>query len=174
MGGRVDAADRAGGPLRSSTRRSVAAHRHQHDPGRAWLDGYDQAWELLGVRARYAGSPHPDGRDRRASSARLVPWLTARPMRALELADALGPSCSATVRWIDERQQPGMYLRQVDVPGVDTKFIERHRGVLADLLDLQLDRERIDAGLPQSDFAGRYRFRRKPGYVRFRLLSNEE
>ena len=32
-----------------------------------------------------------------------------------------------------------MYLRQVDVPGVDTKFIERHKGVLTELLDVQLD-----------------------------------
>ena len=28
-----------------------------------------------------------------------------------------------------------MYLRQIDVPGVDTKFIERHKGVLTELLD---------------------------------------
>ena len=26
------------------------------------------------------------------------------------------------------------YLRQVEVPGVDTKFIEGHRGLLAELL----------------------------------------
>jgi hypothetical protein len=72
----------------------------------------------------------------------------------------------ATVRWIDERQSPGMYLRQVDVPGVDTKFIEQHRGVLTELLDLQLAPNRIDRDA--GDFAARYRFRRKPGYVRFR------
>src|SRR4029077_504892 len=64
------------------------------------------------------------------------------------------------------RQSPGMYLRQVDVPGVDTKFIEQHRGVLAELLDLQLAPDRIDAAA--ADFTGRYRFRRKPGYIRFR------
>jgi hypothetical protein len=49
---------------------------------------------------------------------------------------------------------------------VDTKFIERHRSVLAELLDLQLDCDRIDQDA--TDFAARYRFRRKPGYVRFR------
>ena len=52
------------------------------------------------------------------------------------------------------------------MPGVDTKFIEHHRGVLGELLDLQLAPDRIDADA--TDFAGRYRFRRKPGYVRFR------
>jgi hypothetical protein len=60
-----------------------------------------------------------------------------------------------------------MYLRQVDVPGVDTKFIERHRGVLTELLDMQLDPSRVDTAAP--DFADRYGFLRKPGYVRFRM-----
>jgi hypothetical protein len=51
---------------------------------------------------------------------------------------------------------------------VDTKFIEQHRGVLASLLDLQLDPARVDLDVPRPDFTGRYRFRRKPQYVRFR------
>ena len=63
-----------------------------------------------------------------------------------------------------------MYLRQVDVPRVDTKFIVAGHGrVLAELLDLQLDPDRIDPRGPRLE--GRYRFRRKPGYVRFRLAS---
>jgi len=86
-------------------------------------------------------------------------------MELLKLADRW-QELLATVQWIDERQSPGIYLRQVDVPGVDTKFIEQHRGVLAELLDLQLAPDRID--VDAADFTGRYRFRRKPGYVRFR------
>ena len=133
-------------------------------PCRAWIDSYDQAWELLGVRAQVR-------RFRILADAtaaccpRLLPWLTRRPMQLLKLADRWD-KLLATVRWIDERQSPGMYLRQVDVPGVDTKFIERHRGVLAELLDLQLVPGRFDADA--TDFAARYGFRRKPGYVRFR------
>jgi hypothetical protein len=64
-----------------------------------------------------------------------------------------------------------MYLRQVDVPGVHTKFIERHRTVLAALLDCLLPEHRVDRTCPPSDFAGRYVFRKKPAYVRFRRLS---
>ena len=55
----------------------------------------------------------------------------------------------------------------VDVPGVDTKFIERHKGVLTELLDAQLDPSRVEAAAP--DFAVRYGFLRRPGYVRFRV-----
>ena len=133
-------------------------------PCRAWIDGYDRAWELLGVRAevrRFSSLAEATA----GSCPRLVPWLARRPMQLLRLADRWD-KLLATVLWIDERQSPGMYLRQVDVPGVDTKFIEQHRGVLAELLDLQLGPDRIDVGA--ADFAGRYRFRRRPGYVRFR------
>jgi hypothetical protein len=133
-------------------------------PCRAWIDGYDQAWDLLGVRAEVR--TFCSLADATAGSCpRLVPWLARRPMQVLKLADRWD-KLLATVRWIDERQSPGMYLRQVDVPGVDTKFIERHTGVLAELLDLQLDPDRVDAGAV--GFTGRYRFRRKPDYVRFR------
>ena len=53
------------------------------------------------------------------------------------------------------------------MPGVDTKFIERHKGVLTELLDAQLDPSRVEAAAP--DFAVRYGFLRRPGYVRFRV-----
>jgi hypothetical protein len=133
-------------------------------PGRAWIDTCDQAWQLIGVNAevrRFRSLTDATA----GSCPRLVPWLARHPMQLLKLADRW-EELLATVRWIDERQSPGMYLRQVDVPGVDTKFIEQHRGVLAELLDLQLAPDRIDVGA--ADFADRYRFRRKPGYVRFR------
>jgi hypothetical protein len=50
-------------------------------------------------------------------------------MRALRLADDWD-RLLATVTWVEQRQVPGMYLRQVDAPGVDTKFIERHKDAL--------------------------------------------
>ena len=87
-------------------------------------------------------------------------------MRALRLADDWD-RLLATVRWIEQRQAPGMYLRQVDAPGVDTKFIERHKGVLTELLDAQLDPSRVVVGA--ADFAERFGFCRRPGYVRFRV-----
>jgi hypothetical protein len=157
------AAVAARGPLRVEYKQVGGRHFGANSiPGRAWLDSYDAAWALLGVR--------PDvrrltGLIESAGGTRLVPWLTGHPLRALRLADDWG-RLLATVRWIEQRQAPGMYLRQIDVPGVDTKFIERHKGVLAELLDAQLDPSRVSAGA--SDFAGRYGFLRRPGYVRFR------
>jgi len=138
-----------------------------HIPCRAWIDSFGQLWALLGVGrdvrrfAELAGATA-------ASCPRLVPWMTAHPMRVLGLAGCWA-ELVGTVRWIADCQRRDMYLRQIDVPGSDTKFIERHRGVLADLLDLHLDAGRIDTSVPRTDFAGRYGFRKKPEYVRFRL-----
>ena len=153
------------GPLRVEYKKVGGRHVGANMiPCRAWIDGYDQAWALLGVAAE-VGRFADLAEQTLASCPRVLGWLTRYPMRALRLHDRWD-RLLATVRWIDQRQLPGMYLRQVDVPGVDTKFIEQHRSVLAELLDLQLDQDRIDPAA--ADFEGRYRFRGKPAYVRFR------
>jgi hypothetical protein len=134
-------------------------------PCRAWVDGYDQAWALLGARADAARVAALVDQTKARCPA-LVPWLVRRPVKALALSrewDRL----LATVCWMDEHDVSRMYPRQVDVPGVDTKFIEQHKGVLAELLDLQLAPDRVNG--EADGFEERYGFRRKPGYVRLRL-----
>ncbi|MCW2909652.1 MAG: uncharacterized protein JWL68_4441 [Actinomycetia bacterium] len=152
------------GPLRVEYRQVGGRHFGTNSiPCRAWLDDYDDAWALLRVGPEVRCLT---GLLEAVSGTRLVPWVTRHPMRALRLAGDWD-KLLATVRWIEQRQAPGMYVRQVDVPGVDTKFIERHKGVLTEFLDAQLDPSRVHAVAP--DFAGRYGFLRRPGYVRFRV-----
>ncbi|HEX3963299.1 MAG TPA: Wadjet anti-phage system protein JetD domain-containing protein [Trebonia sp.] len=157
------------GPLRVEYKKVGGRHIGVNlIPGRAWVDGYEQAWALLGAVGEIRRLVELTEQTK-AACPRLLPWLTAHPVKALALARDW-TQLLATVAWIEQRQAPGMYLRQVDVPGVDTKFIERHKGVLTDLLDQQLDSDRID---PQTrDFEARFRFRRKPAYVRFRCSAN--
>jgi hypothetical protein len=67
--------------------------------------------------------------------------------------------------------QPHIYLRQVCVPEVDSKFIESHRAVLTELFDLILPVAAIHAqhkGV--TGFALRYGFCDKPLQVRARPL----
>jgi hypothetical protein len=59
----------------------------------------------------------------------LLAWLLAT-FAGAGLADRW-PRLLAVVAWLQGHPRPGVYLRQVDVPGVDSKFIEAHRGVLA-------------------------------------------
>lgn len=69
--------------------------------------------------------------------------MVRHPLRLLDL-ELNWPSIVATVEWIDAHADGRQYVRQVDVPGVDTKFIERHKQVLSALLDTQLDNARVD------------------------------
>ncbi|MBV5297634.1 MAG: hypothetical protein JZU64_05720 [Rhodoferax sp.] len=101
---------------------------------------------------------------------RLLPWLEKRPLLALDLFDAW-PRLLSVAGWLQAHPRPGIYLRQVDLPGIDSKFIEAHRAVLAELFDLALPMQAIDASASGlSGFCRRYGFRDKPLRIRFRLL----
>jgi hypothetical protein len=139
-------------------------------PVRAWVDSYEQLWVVLGVRSEMRTFMALLEATRLRSPA-LADWMSAKPMEVLRHQDEW-PSLADTVLWINAHACPDMYVRQIDIPGVDTKFIERFRGLLAVLLDRLLPEERIDRSSPPSDFAGRYHFRQKPAYVRFRRLSD--
>jgi hypothetical protein len=141
----------------------------QRLPTGAWIDTIDDVLSLLGKRRDWERFAALLEETRRAQPA-LLPWLERRPLQALDLG-ADWKRLLAVVGWLQAHPRPGIYLRQVDLPGVHTKFIEAHRSVLADLLDLALPAEAIDAtrtGVAQ--FAGRYGFLEKPVRIRFRVL----
>lgn len=81
------------------------------------------------------------------------------------------PQLLDVVAWLQAHPRPGIYLRQVDLPGIHNKFIEGQRGVLSELLDLALPGEAIAAtSSGAAQFARRYGFRDKPLRVRLRFL----
>jgi len=167
----VQAWDRVDGKLARVERKRVGGRLIGVNsiPCRAWIDGYSQLWKLLGADRDVAAFGAAMDRAKDVAPV-LTDWVMAHPMRVLSLA-ADWDRILATVAWIADHPSAGTYIRQIDVPGVDTKFIEQHRAILTDLLDLQLPPDRIDATVPRADFAARYRFRAKPSYVRFRHLT---
>jgi hypothetical protein len=129
----------------------------------------DQALDLIG-KQRTARAYRSLWQQTAELQPRLLPWLIKRPLQALELS-ARWERLLTVVAWLRAHPRPGIYLRQVDVPGVDSKFIEAHRGVLTELLDLALTPDAIDplaTGVAQ--FNRRYGFLDKPVHIRFRLL----
>lgn len=154
-------------PWRVETRSVGGRHAGVNElPSRVWFDEPTKLWAALEVSAdvdRFADLLATAERD----APRLADWIRTHPKRVLGFGDDWARLVRATL-WIDDFARPGMYLRQIDVPGVDTKFIEAHRGALAELLDLQLSDARVDSRCSRSDLEGRYAFQRKPAYVRFR------
>lgn len=138
-------------------------------PVAALFDTEADGLEALGKRREAARFYDSAARIRSAFPV-LDAWILKRPLRVLEHADAW-PGVLGLLDWVVRHPRPGIYLRQVDVPGVDTKFIERHRALLAEMLDLVLPGTAVDrafSGL--SGFERRYGFRAKSVPVRFRVL----
>jgi hypothetical protein len=138
-------------------------------PHEVWIDTVDDALAFVG-RQREAARFAKLVERTRSSQPRLLAWLARRPLRALELAGEWTRLLDI-VAWLAANPRPDIYLRQVDLPGVHTKLIERHRGVLTELLDGVLPPGAIDQGASGvAQFARRYGFRDKPERIRFRIL----
>jgi len=142
-------------------------------PHEAWVDSLDEALALIGKRHECARFTALAGLTRQRQP-QLLPWLAKRPLRALDLAGEWS-RLLAIVAWVEETSshssRPDVYLRQVDIAGVHSKFIETHRGVLAEWLDLTLPPAAVDhSASGVGGFARRYGFRDKPLRIRFRIL----
>ena len=112
--------------------KQIGGRRFQRErlPSHAVVSRLPQAWRLLGVQAEVERfdavlavvGQHPTVRD----------WVVEHPLRALRIDD--WPRLLATFSWLDAHRGSGRHLREMSAPGVDTKFAEQHRGVLAELL----------------------------------------
>jgi hypothetical protein len=141
----------------------------QRMPAAVWVESLQDAVGLVG-KARQLQRFEALWQRTANGQPSLLAWLTRRPLQAVDLADRW-ERLLAVVAWVQAHPRPGVYLRQVDAPGVDSKFIEAHRGVLAELLDSALPAGAIDplaSGAAQ--FARRYGFLDKPVRIRLRLL----
>jgi hypothetical protein len=119
-----------------------------------------QLMRYLKMRARFvSGFPQ------------LAALFDRKPLSLLEHADDT-ERLYATLSFMRGRPRPGIYIRQADIFGVDTKFIENRAPILCDLLDAMLPPEAVNAEAPRgkAGFALRYGFKEKPLRVRFRLL----
>jgi hypothetical protein len=125
-------------------------------PVRAVVSSIEQAGALLGVATLVRrfdellalAHQHP----------RVRGWVADHPHHALGLGAEMSQLIAAYV-WLDCHRQSNRYLREISAPGVDTKFAERHRPVLAAMLGVSSTASGFLAGLG---------LRSKPGMVRLR------
>ena len=99
-------------------------------------------------------------------------WLARRPLALLEHGHEW-PRILAVLRWFRAHPRPGLYLRQLEIADVDSKFIEHRKGLLSQLLDRIMPESSLDleaTGI--KGFERRFGLRAKPVTVRFRLLDS--
>lgn len=122
------------------------------------------------------------GRDRDARRARrliemtmtrfpvLEQWLARRALVMLKHASEW-EGVLAVLEWFVANPRPNVYMRQLEIPSVDTKFIETHRALLMELLDIVLPTDAINPDATGvRGFARRYGLRDEPPTIRFRIL----
>lgn len=141
-------------------------------PDEIWIDTLDDALALISKNkdAERFSRIVALTRNRQPS---ILSYLAKHPLKALKLAEEW-PLLLDIVDWMQVHPRSGIYLRQMDIPGVHTKFIEAHRAMLMELLDMSLPPEAVDteaAGM--SRFCRRYGFLDKPLRIRFRVLDPE-
>ncbi len=99
-------------------------------------------------------------------------WLQRRPLQVVENArDWL--RILDVLAWFVSNPNSGLYLRQLDIAGIDTKFVEARRGLLAELLELVLAPPATSQpwrSMVGTSFEVRFGLRPRPALVRFRLL----
>ena len=94
----------------------------------------------------------------------LCDWVERRALLMIERA-VEWEHLLACLQWFVDHPRSGLYLRQLDIPGVDSKFLEARKPLLAELLDVLMP-----AGSDARQFEARYGLRAKPATIRFRIL----
>jgi len=129
------------------------------DDALALTDKTRQAKELAALAKQTLGS-FPE----------LAGWLCRKPLVALKNAQDW-PRILNLLAWFRSSPRPNLYMRQIDLPGIDSKFIEQRKSLLSQLLDETLPKGAIDQNCPPGkQFEARYGLASKPPLVRFRLL----
>jgi hypothetical protein len=98
--------------------------------------------------------------------------MISKPMKLLDHADKW-ERLLAVLLWLRKNPRPEIYVRQMDLPGVDTKFIESCEGILIELFRAMTVGEEATTGLigeGRKSFADRFGFLSKPTLIRFRIL----
>ena len=102
--------------------------------------------------------------------AALSEWIKAQPLVVLEEADSWD-RVLGVLEWFVSNPRSGRYLREIDVEGVDTKFVESKKPLLTQLLDVVLPADAICVDVAGARaFEARYGLKSKPTRVRIRFL----
>jgi hypothetical protein len=99
----------------------------------------------------------------------LTEWLARKPFVALGHARDWS-RILAVLAWFRDHPNSDLYLRQLDIEGVDTKFIESRKSLLAELLAVVAARTADQPDSSALTFEQRYGLKSKPPIIRFRVL----
>ena len=166
----VKALENAGLPLEYKTFR-FASLGEQRLPVAIVFDTRDTYLDILGLTAAFEKLREESALVLDAFHE-LKPLLVEKP-KLIETYTGDWERIVSVCRYLVQHPKPDIYLRQLPVEGVDTKFVESRKKVLDLLLTRLLPESAYDTGiisLVSGGFEQKYGFRTPPPTVRFRLL----
>lgn len=107
-----------------------------------------------------------------AQDGLLLDWLIRYPFKVMQYAQ-VWPQLLKVCAYFEAHPQPDCYIRQLDIKGVDSKFIEQHKSILSELLTQTLADSSYQAditGLKNNGFERRYGLRYDQPLIRLRIL----
>lgn len=141
-------------------------HRIYFETAQDWL-------QFIGRQTAFADFKRLAG-ETRQRQPKLVAFLSEKPLTALD-HQAEWAKLLTICEWFAANPRPDMYMRQLDIPEIDTKFIETRKKLLTMLLDRVLAPNHIDSavtGLSKHGFERRFGLKYDPPLVRLRLLDD--
>ncbi len=102
----------------------------------------------------------------------LQDWIISYPFKVMQFSKVWLQLLNVC-RYFTAHPKPDCYIRQLDIKGVDSKFIEQHKSILSELLTQTLPVRDYDAditGLKNHGFERRYGLRYEQPLIRLRIL----
>ena len=99
----------------------------------------------------------------------LTAWMECSPQKVIE-HQGRWTNLLAVCRYFQDHPRPALYIRELPI-NVHTKFIERHRGILSELLEQCLAQEVMQPEV--ATFEQRFGLRMKESLLRVRLLDTQ-
>ncbi len=152
------------------------SHRHLGDqliPQRISFDSPEDFYRFIGKQRDFERFKTLVN-DVTKSQPALHAWIEKFPLRVLEYA-VVWPQLLTIIAFFKTHPQPQRYIRELDLQGVDGKFIEQHKNILRDVLDCVLPPGAFNAdvsGLTRHGFERRYGLKYDQPLIRFRLLDH--
>lgn len=139
-----------------------------HDrPESAWFSDETRYLSAIGKRDEVAGF-RKDLDQIRTGIPALETWVAANPRKVIQ-NHGQWQLLLRVVAWMLEEPASGWYLRQLPIPGVHTKFMERNLGLLDELLCTLEPGRREPAG---ASFQVRHGLKEEESTIRIRFLDD--
>ncbi len=137
-------------------------------PQAVWFDSVGDEVAFVG-KGREAAAFLKLAADLEAAEPGLRPWVLGKPFALLAL-DSAALVVAKVARWLVENPEPGIYVRQIALAGVHTKFVEKHVPSI-DEMAAALAGSEVPRSSSMKSFRVRHGFALEPDTVRMRALS---